>query len=212
MVELSISKDILVTLPRVLFDGKIVIVDNHIKSNIAISKLRKETLLGIDTETRPSFRRGVIHKVALLQISTFNECYLFRTNKIGMPQGVLQLLQDERVTKIGLSLRDDMLKLGEICNINPKGLIDIQDFVKKYGIIDNSLQRIYGIVFNRDISKSQQLTNWEAPLLTDAQCAYAATDAWACLKLYDELINNRFDYNNSRYIVEPHSETIEHED
>ena len=134
MVELSISKDILVTLPRVLFDGKIIIVDNHIKSNIAISKLRKETLLGIDTETRPSFRRGVIHKVALLQISTFNECYLFRTNKIGMPQGVLQLLQDERVTKIGLSLRDDMLKLGEICNINPKGLIDLQDFVKKYGI------------------------------------------------------------------------------
>ena len=129
-----------------------------------------------------------------------------------MPQGVLQLLQDERVTKIGLSLRDDMLKLGEICNINPKGLIDLQDFVKKYGIIDNSLQRIYGIVFNRYISKSQQLTNWEAPLLTDAQCAYAATDAWACLKLYDELINNRFDYNNSRYIVEPHSETIEHED
>lgn len=164
-------------------------------------------LVGFDTETRPSFRKGVVHKTALIQISTPDECFLFRTCKIGVPQDLVQYLADPRFKKVGLSLRDDFKIMRKFDNVDePQGFIDLQDVVGDYCITDISLQKIYAILFGEKVAKGQQLTNWEAPELTPAQMNYGAVDAWACLKIYEYLTQGLFNPNLSPYIIEEDNE------
>ena len=202
MIRLSINKEAISKLPTAAFNGKIFVADTKELVDVAIDELRKYDMIGIDTETRPSFKKGVYHNVALLQLSTIDKCYLIRLNKTGFSDKVASLLEDESIMKIGLSLNDDIRRLHESKDFKPSNFVDLQTFVKGYGIIDNSLQRIFAIVFGQRISKGQRLSNWEAIELTNAQQNYAATDAWACLKIYNELIGNKFNPYDSKYILD----------
>ena len=150
--------------------------------------MRKATIVGIDTETKPYFTRGTYHKVSLVQISTSDHCFLFRLNFIGLPAALAEFLADEKIMKIGLSLRDDLNGLIRLHKFKPANCIDIQNIVKEYGILELGLQKIYAILFGQKISKSQRLTNWESHELTEQQQRYAATDAWASLEIYLQLL------------------------
>ena len=149
--------------------------------------LLSQPILGVDTETRPSFKKGEAHQVALLQVSSYDVCFLFRLNQLGLSPSVKRLLEDTRVPKIGLSLRDDMLSLHKLGDFNAGYFIDLQDHVREIGVEDMSLQKLYANFFAQKISKREQLTNWEADILQDKQKRYAATDAWSCIMLYEEL-------------------------
>lgn len=170
------------------FGGKIVTVDDLKQLTSAIDFLKSHQTVGIDTETRPSFKRGTYYKVSLMQISTEDCCYLFRLNKIGFPPELLDFLSDSNVKKIGLSLHDDFQSLNKRHKIKPNNFIDIQSIAKEYGILELGLQKIYAIIFEKKISKAQRLTNWESDSLTVSQKKYAATDAWACLQIYNRLM------------------------
>ena len=198
-MKISIPKEKVSELPIVEFTGNIYVIDSMSKMNMAINALRKEIVVGFDSETKPAFARGKLNKVALLQVSTFTECYLFRINKIGIPDKLKSFLEDKNIKKIGLSLNNDIIGLRRITDINPEGFIDLQKMVNEYGIVD--MQRIYAIIFGKKISKSQRLTNWEAPALTTAQQKYAALDAFSCLEIYDYLNNGLFVPVNSPYIL-----------
>lgn len=180
-------------MPVITYPAAISLIDSAAEAHAALRALLKEKIVGFDTETRPSFRKGCVHKVALMQISTMERCFLFRLNKIGICAQLKDFLENPDITKIGLSVRDDFSVLRRSGDIEPKGFIDLQSYVKDFGITDISLQKIYGIVFGERISKTQRLTNWEADTLTPAQQAYAALDAWACLKLYIHLRDGCFD-------------------
>ena len=175
------------TLPRVLFEGRIVVVLTERDAEKAVRYLLSQPILGVDTETRPSFKKGEAHQVALLQVSSYDVCFLFRLNQLGMSPSVKRLLEDTRVPKIGLSLRDDMLSLHKLGDFNAGYFIDLQDHVREIGVEDMSLQKLYANFFAQKISKREQLTNWEADILQDKQKRYAATDAWSCIMLYEEL-------------------------
>lgn len=153
----------------------------------AVQALRKSSLLGIDTETRPAFKKGVSHKVALLQICDGQVCFLFRLNQMGLPACLVELLCDPSITKVGLSLKDDFLMLRHRQKFHPAGCIDIQHLVGELGVKDMSLQKLFANFFRMKISKNAQLSNWEADVLTAAQQTYAATDAYACILLYEAL-------------------------
>lgn len=176
-------------LPRATFPGEIVTVASEEEANKAVDFLLSQTILGVDTETRPMFRRGQHHQVALLQVSTKDTCFLFRLNKIGLPACLIRLLEDKSVPKIGLSLNDDMSMLHQRANFTPGNFIDLQKMVKDFGIEDMSLQKLYANVFHERVSKREQLSNWENDVLNDKQKIYAATDAWTCINLYEVLSN-----------------------
>ena len=186
-IKISISKEQLSSLDRVSFNGKIHVIDTLPKVDKALSELKEASTLGFDTETRPSFKKGVSHNVALMQISTMDDCYLFRINKIGMPDSLRSFLENEKITKVGLSLKDDFGVIHKGYDANMSGFIDLQKIVPQYNISDASLQKIYAILFGKRISKGQRLSNWEAETLTEAQQEYAAIDAWACLKIYNRI-------------------------
>ena len=175
-------------LPRVLFKGRIVVVLTERDADKAVRYLLSQPILGVDTETRPSFKKGETHQVALLQVSSYDVCFLFRLNQLGMSPSVKRLLEDKQVPKIGLSLRDDLLSLHKLADFNAGYFIDLQDHMREIGVEDLSLQKLYANFFAQKISKREQLTNWEADILQDKQKLYAATDAWSCIMLYEELM------------------------
>ena len=186
MVELpnKIDKKELADKPKVLFNGIIEEIDTVEKADHAIEILRKERVVGFDTETRPSFTRGLGHKIALLQLSTESVAYLFRLNKTGIPDSVADFLADTNIIKVGVSIKDDFNSLASRRNFKPDGFVELQEMCGEMGIEEKGLQKMYGLLFGERISKNQQLSNWEIESLTESQRQYAAIDAWACLRIY----------------------------
>lgn len=176
------------TLPRVVFEGRIVVVLTAAEAEKAVDYLLTQPILGVDTETRPSFRKGRVNQVALLQVATHEVCFLFRLNMIGMASAVIRLLEDTKVPKIGLSLHDDLMMLERRGSFKRGNFIDLQQKVKEIGVEDMSLQKLFANFFGQRITKREQLSNWEIDILKDKQKVYAATDAWTCILLYEELI------------------------
>lgn len=191
MFKPKITKEEVNQMPVVAFDGKITLVDEESKVTEAIEVLRRADIVGVDTETKPSFTRGMHHKVSLVQISTTEQCFLFRLNKMPFPQELADLLADEKIKKIGLALRDDFNGLMRQKNFKPANFVDIQSIVRNYGILELGLQKVFAVVFGRKISKAQRLTNWENAELTEQQQIYAATDAWASLLIYLQLMKEK---------------------
>lgn len=200
-MKIAINKELIQTMPQVEFPGKVQIIDSTYHLREAINVLRRADIVGFDTETRPSFRRGPMRPPALLQLSTMTDCFLFRLNKIHLPDVLVDYLTDGTCPKVGLSVGDDFLALKRIRNIEPKGFVDLQDIVKEYSIADISLQKVYAIIFGKKIAKSQRLTNWEAPTLSEGQIRYAAIDAWACTNAYHHLLQGGFHPEESPFIL-----------
>ena len=185
IIQNTIAKQEVSTLPVAAFGGRIVTIQTEADTDKALAYLMNNSMVGVDTETRPSFVSGRNHKVALLQVSTDEVCFLFRLNYIGLPASLQRFLEDKRVMKIGLSLKDDFGALHKRSDFEPGAFLELQQYVDEFGIDDKSLQRVYAILFGQRISKAQRLSNWEADVLNDKQKLYAATDAWACLKIYE---------------------------
>lgn len=185
----TIDKESLAKLPAEIFSGRIELIQTEAAAKKALAYLMTQPIVGFDTETRPSFRKGDNHKVALMQLSTENICFLIRLNRLGIFPELKEFLESEKHIKIGLSTKDDFHVLHRITPIEPKGFVELQTLVKEHGIGEASLTKIYALLFGKRISKAQRLTNWEAVELTEAQKRYAALDAYACLKIYQEIQN-----------------------
>lgn len=202
------DKKAITDLPVVTFPGRVITIITPGEAEKAVDYLLQSDIMGVDTETKPAFHRGEQNKVALLQVSNRDTCFLFRLNIIGITPAIKRLLEDKTVKKIGLSWHDDIRGLEERESFTPGLFIDLQDIVGEIGIKDLSLQKIYANIFHAKISKRQRLTNWEATPLTDKQKQYAAIDAWSCIQIYDELnrLKETGDYN---LIVVPEPENIQ---
>ena len=181
------KKDI-AALPRAVFGGRIFVITTAAEAEKAVEYLLTQDILGVDTETKPSFKKGRAYEVALLQVSTHDTCFLFRLNLIGMTPAIIRLLEDVKVPKIGLSLRDDILSLHKRADFVPGNFIDLQKHVCELGVEDLSLQKLYANFFHEKISKTVRLSNRESDVLSESQKLYAATDAWACINIYEELL------------------------
>lgn len=175
-------------LPQAVYEGRIVLVDTEEDTDRAVAELRKYSLLGIDTESKPNFvPRGKV-SVALLQLASPDVCYLFRLNEIGIPPSLRSLLEDGDILKIGLGLHGDLQGLKRIADFSPRGFVELQQMAPAYGLLSLGLQSMYAVLCRGYISKKQSISNWEAPILSPPQLAYAALDAYACLEIYRKLM------------------------
>jgi len=172
------------------FKGEIVVVDNLEIYRKVMPRLKEKKILGFDTETRPSFRKGRKNKVSLIQLANSDLACLFRINRIGIPEEIVDILADPEVIKAGVAVHDDIRFLKHVRKFNPEGFIDLQKIVKDHGINSSGLRKLAAIVLGFRISKRQQVTDWEAEKLSEAQQIYAATDAWVCHEIYKQLIDN----------------------
>lgn len=185
----NIEDEYVRSLPVISFPGVIHVIDHYSDFERVKPWLIHETLLGFDTETKPSFKKGQYHPVALLQLSTREQAFLFRLNKVRLPEFIIDILEDKNITKVGVAIKDDLNGLNKIVPFEPDGFIDMQQFVKQFGIEDNGLKKLVANILKFRISKKSQTSNWEQEELTREQLEYAATDAWVCRQMY-ELLNN----------------------
>lgn len=175
-------------LPAIEFRGDIRIVDRERDIDEACRYLAAQPLVGFDTETRPSFRQGVTYKVSLLQLASAERCYLFRLNRIPLAKPIMQLLGDRQLPKIGADVAGDLRSLRQLRRFRDSGFVDLQNLAPAWGIEEKSLRKLSAIVLGQRVSKAQRLSNWEAATLTEKQQLYAATDAWVCIRIYEELL------------------------
>lgn len=187
MFKTAIEKEEINKLEVRQFEGEIRVVDDHTSFLRAMDEIRQHKVLGFDTETKPVFKKGKMNDIALIQVSNHDIAWLFRINILGIPIQLKALLEDENYLKIGVGLRDDMQRLKRMVDFLPGGFLDLQKYVEAFQIESKSLKKLVAIVLGFKISKSQQMSNWEAEELTEKQQCYAATDAWVSLKVYDQL-------------------------
>ena len=187
MFQSEISKEQVAELKLIQFEGPIKLIDSMEAFEEEIPFMAREPILGIDTETRPAFKKGIMYPTSLIQLSTLEQAWILRVNRIGYPKELLKLLSEEVPLKVGVSLHDDLRRLRSDFQFEPKGFLDLQQYVEAFRIEEKGLKKLSGIVLGRRISKSQQVSNWDADLLTEAQLKYAATDAWICLMIYYKL-------------------------
>lgn len=190
-------------LPQAQFKGKIETILSETEAEKAVDYLLKQDIIGFDTETKPIFKAGRHNEVALLQVSSKDVCFLFRLNHIGMPKCVLRLLSDCGNIKVGLSWHDDLRLLQRREKFEPGKFVELQEMACEYGIKDLSLQKLYANIFGEKISKAQRLSNWEADILSEPQKIYAATDAWACVMLYQDFIRLKEEGYELEVVPEP---------
>ncbi len=188
--ELTITNEKIKELPLTSFTGEIIVVDHPDVVPRAVDMLRGAGVLGFDTETKPAFKKGVVNGVALLQLATKERAFIFRINNTGIPEPLLSILASRKIVKAGAAIRDDLISLQKVSRFRPAGFVELQDMVKDYNIADTGLRKMAAIVLGIQISKAQQVSNWERERLTDAQLIYAATDAWACHEIYRKLTGN----------------------
>ena len=193
-IKETVTKQELAQYPSEGYDGKIIVVQSELeakKASAYLLDIGRNDVLGFDTETRPSYKKGEIHLISLVQICTASECFLFRTVDPKIWEYLKPVLEDENILKIGLSLKDDFRGMQRATrrelSIEPKNFIDLQSYTKQFGIRDCGLSRIYANLFRKKISKKMRLTNWEASFLTNEQKRYAALDAFATRRIYMEL-------------------------
>lgn len=179
----KISNDEVAALPACTFGGPIVVVDHEQDIAAACAELSACPAIGFDTETRPTFRPGALNKVALLQLSTPDKCYLFRLCKIPLDREIIRLLESKTTLKIGADVKGDLRALQNLRHFKPAGFVDLQDHISQWGVAEKSVRKMSAIVLGQRVSKAQRLSNWEAASLTPAQQMYAATDAWICLHI-----------------------------
>jgi ribonuclease D len=186
----SISADDLNNLPQGHYEGEICLIDSEDKFHYAVESLKQEKIIGFDTETKPSFKKGKGNRnhVALLQLAGTNCVFLFRLNKIGLPESLASILSDKDIIKVGVAIREDIRILQKLTPFKPENFIELQDFVKEFKIENFSLKKLAALVLNIRISKSQRLSDWEADELANAQMIYGATDAWACREIFLKLL------------------------
>ena len=188
MYEKSITKEELRELPLLRYEGKIKLIEDKKEIEKAIQHCREYDLVGFDTETKPTFKKGQYHAVALVQLALKDMAYLIRVSKTGVDENLIGLFEDSNTIKLGIGLRDDIKDLQKMKNFNDAGFLDLNEFAESLEMESIGARKLSGIFLNGRISKSQQVSNWENSRLTPAQMNYAATDAWICLDIYEKML------------------------
>jgi len=188
-VKTEITKAEVNELPLGKFEGEIIVLDTPIKITDAIEEIENENIIGVDTETRPTFKKGALNKTALVQIATRKKVYLFRLNKMGLPYPLVRIFENPQIQKIGIAVLQDMKELSDqFRQFQYQNVTDLNILCKNLNFQNIGARNLTAMILDFRISKRQQTSNWEADELSEGQLRYAATDAWIArqvfLKLY----------------------------
>lgn len=183
----TITSDELNALPLKAFAGKVSVITDPEKIGTAAREIEKHGIVGFDTETRPSFKRGQVFKVALLQLAIPDKVFLIRIHQAGLPKEIISIFENANIVKAGVAIHDDIKALQKIMHFDPASFIELSTMAKASGLQVESVKKLAGLLLGFRISKSAQTSNWEAATLSEKQIEYAATDAWVCLEIFGNL-------------------------
>jgi len=184
-----VSKDEIKNYSIEKFTGKIHVIEKENDVLASYSFLKKQKILGFDTESKPTFKKGVSSKVSLIQFTTEDQAFLFRINKIGFNEKLIDIISDKKIKKIGIAIFDDIKALQKIKSFESNSIIDLNQLALNLGFESIGAVKLSILILGFAISKSVRLSNWERENLSISQLEYAATDAWICNMIYKKLLN-----------------------
>lgn len=184
----TITAEELNLLPLKSFDGKVQVITEVDKLSKVVKEIEKHDVIGFDTETRPSFKKGQSYKVALIQLAIPHKVFLIRTHHTGVTDEIASIFENKDIIKAGVAIHDDIKGLQKFNKFQPASFVDLSPVARKAGYQVESVKKLTGLLLGFRISKSAQTSNWEASTLTEKQLEYAATDAWVCLEIYKKLM------------------------
>jgi ribonuclease D len=187
MFKQEVTKEEINELPLIRYEGEVVVVTTAEELADALQDLSRQPVIGFDTESRPSFRKGEYYPISLVQFATPGLVYLVRINKTGFTPGLRILFENPSIIKAGISILDDLRELQKFSSFRPGGVMDLNQVAQAAGVKNIGVRSLAAIMLGVRISKSQQTSNWERDALTKSQLYYAATDAWICLQLFEKL-------------------------
>lgn len=183
-----LTKEEINLLPAIVYEGEVVLVRSDEELELAVNELKKNSVLGFDTETKPKFTKGAMHLPSLIQLATDKKVYLIQLKHVSRTEELAQLLSDENIVKAGVAIHEDYQSLARIFPLECKGLADLAKLANQKGIKAQGLRTISANLLGYKVSKGAQCSNWAADTLSHAQIQYAATDAWVGLLLYNSLL------------------------
>ncbi len=189
LFQREITKEEMSQLALIQYGGPITLIQSEEDFEAEIDVIAGHPVLGFDTETKPSFKKGKVYPTSIIQLSTSDHAWLIRVSRLGYPKRLLDILSNDQIIKVGSGLNDDIRRMRADFHFEPGGFLDLQQYVEAFRIGEKGLKKLSAIVLGKRISKSQQVSNWDANILTEAQLRYAATDAWICLEIYNTLRN-----------------------
>lgn len=184
MAALTISHDELMRLPVLQYRGPIVVVGTQGDLQRAWREIRRERVLGFDSETRPTFRKGQFHTPSLVQVAAGRTVFLFPLKRLDCSRALAAVLGDVRLVKAGIALSRDLSDLREAFRFTPRSIVDLGDRALELGMRQSGVRNLAGLLLGGRVTKGAQTSNWAQPHLSWKQVCYAATDAWICRELY----------------------------
>lgn len=185
--RLEIDKEEINDFPLRKFEGNISLIEDFMGLEEAITYLNSQEVLGIDTESKPAFKKGEVNEVSLLQLSSPERAFLFRINKLGLTSPLLDIFSNRNIIKVGIALDDDIRQLQRLNRFSAENFLDLNSHCRELGFQSIGAKKLSALILGFRISKREQTSNWEAEVLTSRQLDYAATDAWICRLIYDKL-------------------------
>ncbi len=186
---IKISKEEINELPLNAYEGPVHLISDDDQLAEVLPALKQETVLGFDTESRPSFKKGQNFPASLLQLGGEQEIWLFQIQNLENKKSLWKILADRKMIKAGVAIQDDIKKLQDILPFKPGGFVEIATLTQQAGILNTGLRNLAGLLLGFRISKRAQVSNWAKSNLTEAQIQYAATDAWVSRRLYLHMID-----------------------
>jgi ribonuclease D len=193
-VRKTIEKEEIKQLPPLKFEGPVSLCSSEKSAFEAFEVVLKESVVGFDTESRPSFKKGVRYPLSLLQLATINEVFIIRLQKVDIAERLTAFFEDTNITKVGIGIRDDIRELRNLANFESNNIIDLNEWAPDLGFEKIGARNLSAMILRGRISKQQQTSNWAVEDLSPAQIEYAATDAWICTAIYNRLVSSGYQY------------------
>ena len=166
------------------YEGTIRLVASAQDLERAIQVIRGEQVVGLDTETKPTFRKGQFYLPCLVQIATASVVYLFQLKRMEFSGTLVEVLENPALIKAGIGLANDFSKLKRVFPFEPQNIIDLSLVAQQHGIQQSGVRNLAGQLLGFRVTKRSATSNWARPRLTPKQIVYAATDAWVCRELF----------------------------
>ncbi len=180
----TISRGDVNDLPIRRYEGAVRLIESPEDLEGAVADIRQESVVGLDTETRPAFRKGESHLPCLVQVATARAVYLFPLQRMDFSRPLAELLADPLIVKAGVSLAHDLRQLKLVFPFEQASVVDLGDTARHGGVGQSGVRNLAANFLGFRIPKGNRTSNWAARHLSPSQITYAATDAWACRELF----------------------------
>ncbi len=187
-----LTPDEINAMPLCRYEGPVHVVRNLEDWAGVLDDLKAAPVLGFDTETRPTFRKGKVNSPALVQLATENAVYLIQLAWLPFGPHLDEILADPAILKAGVGIRFDMISLARLSPFRPAGLVDLGSAARMNGLSSQGLRTLTADLFQLRISKGSQCSNWSLMELSARQIVYAATDAWIGRRIYLRMVELGF--------------------